>query len=284
MERAKIIRRTPIWPDDHRHGRATGRVSPTTIRSDSKPRRRARLKPWAFKAGPDPVTATAGGNSVLVNGSRLFADRSGRRKERRLLSYIPAQGNLPGEFDLLFSFDGPVSDVGESSYIGGVTSPDDPVYNGNTVPAGVPGDGSSHSGADALSYWVKTRWILARASISKAAPVTRDIPTAHRSTRHSRSGAWMWPSNRQERRRDHRHNQRHRAKRSPGCQSRGGRERPRCDPDGHRQTRATHLYPKRTLSRAATNTNNGGPRHRAQAAAHSTGGIEQPETEDTQTA
>jgi hypothetical protein len=107
------------------------------------------------QGGPDPVTAQAGGNAVPVSTSRQVLVEVDSGQSVAFTITYPAQGNLPGEFDLLFSYDGPQTDTSESSYVSGVPSPDDPVFDGNTVPTGVPGDGASHSGADALTYWAK---------------------------------------------------------------------------------------------------------------------------------
>jgi large repetitive protein len=112
------------------------------------------IETLVVQGSPGPVTATVNGNPAPVSPSgQLLVEVAAGASVPVTITY-PAQGDLPGEFDLRFSYDGPRTDVAVSSYVAGVPSPDDPVFTGNAVPGGVPPDGSNHTGADALAYWV----------------------------------------------------------------------------------------------------------------------------------
>jgi hypothetical protein len=67
-----------------------------------------------------------------------------------------AQAAMPGTMDVLFSYDGPTSDAAVSSYVAGDPARIDPIFDTNAVPDGVPGDGTTHVGADAVAYFVRT--------------------------------------------------------------------------------------------------------------------------------
>lgn len=118
-------------------------------------------------SGTNEVVTIRGGSSlptVTVNGTAYTIG-----EDRQVLVDVEpgatatqiqvnwGAGNLPGEFDLLFDYDKPDTEALESTYAsptpgGADPVPDDTVFLGNTVPAGVPG-GAGHSGADALRYW-----------------------------------------------------------------------------------------------------------------------------------
>ena len=102
---------------------------------------------------PGPPTATENGSAVPVStlGQVLIEVPAGGNVP--FVVTFPAQGSLPGEFDLLFSYEYPPNAASVSSFSDGVPSPDDQIFRGNTVPAGVPADGASHTGAGALAYW-----------------------------------------------------------------------------------------------------------------------------------
>ena len=147
---------------------ASSNLAPATIAMDARPsgipdgyqigftpNASGNIETLVVQGGPDPVTAMAGGNPVSVSASRQILVEVDAGANVTFAVTYPAQGSLPGEFDLLFGYNGPPSDTSESSYVAGVPSPDDPVFDGNTVPAAVPSDGSAHSGEDALAYWVK---------------------------------------------------------------------------------------------------------------------------------
>src|SRR3569623_1262948 len=118
-------------------------------------------------SGTNDVVTIRGGSSlptVTVNGTAYTIG-----EDRQVLVDVEpgatatqiqvnwGAGNLPGEFDLLFDFNKPDTEALESTYAsptpgGADPIPDDTVFLGNAVPAGVPG-GDGHSGADALRYW-----------------------------------------------------------------------------------------------------------------------------------
>ena len=108
------------------------------------------------RGGPDPVTAQAGGNTVPVSASRQILVEVDAGANVTFQVTYPAQGDMPGIFNLLFDYDKPPSDVSVSSYVAGVPSPPDAAFAGNTPPDGTPPDTTAtHAGADALTYWVK---------------------------------------------------------------------------------------------------------------------------------
>jgi hypothetical protein len=111
------------------------------------------------EGGPDPVTATANGQPVTVSVLRQVSFEVPAGQSVPFAVTYPAQGNLPNVFNLLFSYDGPQSDDAVSSYVAGVPSPDppgDPVFTGNSPPTGTPLDSTTHTGIDALAYWMTT--------------------------------------------------------------------------------------------------------------------------------
>ena len=70
----------------------------------------------------------------------------------------PDQATPPDTFTLLFNLDGPQSDGAVTSYAAAIPAPADPVFSGNTVPAGTPmtaSPGPAPSGAAALVAWAK---------------------------------------------------------------------------------------------------------------------------------
>jgi hypothetical protein len=69
---------------------------------------------------------------------------------------FPQQPPPSGTYNLYFNYDGPGSDASVTSYTAGTPSPDDPIFDGNVIPADIQGDGNVHTGGDALTYWVKT--------------------------------------------------------------------------------------------------------------------------------
>ncbi len=107
------------------------------------------------QGGPSGVSATADSQSIPVSAAgQVLVEVAAGAHVQVAITY-PAQGQLPGEFDLLFRKEGPPSGASVSSYVAGVPSPDDPVFNGNVVPDGPPGDGTTHVGGDALDYFVR---------------------------------------------------------------------------------------------------------------------------------
>jgi hypothetical protein len=104
------------------------------------------------------VTATSGAttsNPPVADSGRFALEVPAGQSVSLDVAY-GAQAAMPATMDVLFSFDGPPDDASVSSYVAGVPAPADPVFSGNAVPDGVPGDGTTHVGADAIDYFVRT--------------------------------------------------------------------------------------------------------------------------------
>ena len=106
------------------------------------------------QGGPAGMSATANGQSVPVSASGQILVEVAAGTSVPFAVVYPAQTLMPGVFNLLFGYDGPPTGASVSSYVAGVPSPGDPTFTGNVVPEGVPGDGSTHVGVDALNYFL----------------------------------------------------------------------------------------------------------------------------------
>ncbi len=102
------------------------------------------------------VTASNGTTtSPLVSSDGRFAIDVPAGQTVHLDIAYGAQSVMPESMIVKFSYDGPASDAAVSSYVAGSPSPVDPTFSDETVvPDGVPGDGSPHTGADAVRYFV----------------------------------------------------------------------------------------------------------------------------------
>ncbi len=102
------------------------------------------------------VTATNGApipNPPVSDSGRFAIDVPAGQTMHLDIAYGP-MATMPGEMVVHFDYDKPGSEAAVSSYV--LASTADGTFNGVTVPAGVPRDGTSHTGADAVTYFVHT--------------------------------------------------------------------------------------------------------------------------------
>jgi hypothetical protein len=116
--------------------------------SNPVPTATAAITPQGGSAGPgQALSISASGMAILpVNPGDSIA----------VSVNFPAQNAPSGTYKLYFNYGGPTSDAAVTSYSAGAPSPDDPIFDGNTIPSDIQRDGASHSGGNALTYWVKT--------------------------------------------------------------------------------------------------------------------------------
>ncbi len=150
-----VARAVPSW--DPRPAGISDRyqVSFTPAQSGTLETLVARGAPPGVSVSVTVTAANGATTSPPVSGDGRFAIDVPAGQTVHLDIAYGAQPAMPESMIVKFSLDGPASDAAVSSYVLGSPSPVDASFSGRTaVPDGVPGDGSPHSGADAVRYFV----------------------------------------------------------------------------------------------------------------------------------